>query len=45
MNVFSRYGVQIGGEGESIDKTLEQMCLEHALDIEEVISELYRTTD
>lgn len=45
MNVFSRYGVQIGGEGENIDKTLEQMCLEHALDIEEVISELYRTTD
>lgn len=45
MNVFSRYGVQIGGEGENMDKTLEQLCLDHALDIEEVITELYKTTD
>lgn len=45
MNILSRFGVRIGGEGETMDKTLEQMCLEHAIDIEEVMTELYKTTD
>lgn len=45
MNVFSKFGVQIGGEEENMDKTLEELCLEHALDFEEVVTELYKTTD
>ncbi len=45
MDVFSRFGVQIGGDEENMNKTLEQLCLEHALDLEEVITELYKTAD
>lgn len=45
MDVFSKFGVQIGGDEENMNKTLEQLCLEHALDLEEVITELYKTAD
>lgn len=45
MDVFSRYGVQIGVDSENINMTLEQMCLEHALDLDEIILELFKTAD
>ncbi len=45
MDVFSRYGVTIDGENDEVDQTLEQLCLKHALDYEEVVTELYKTVE
>lgn len=45
MDVFSRFGCQISGDSESTDQTIEQLCLEHALDYDEVVTELYKTLE
>ncbi len=45
MNVFSRYGCNFDKMDDTSEQTLEQLCLEHALDYEEVVTELYKTLE